>query len=47
MVGAPIGKIGEKINWPTDLIVCPIKYCDCNADMQTRKAKKQIIYREN
>jgi MoaA/NifB/PqqE/SkfB family radical SAM enzyme len=41
MAGAPIGKIGEKINWPDQPIVCPIKYCECNADMVIRKAKNK------
>lgn len=39
MQGAPIGKIGEKLNWPSDPIVCPIKWCTCNSDMVVRKAK--------
>jgi len=41
MVGDPIGKIGDTINWPTAAITCPLKYCECNADMTIRKAKSQ------
>ena len=41
MVGQPIGRLGETINWPTEPIICPIKYCDCNADMTARKAKNK------
>jgi MoaA/NifB/PqqE/SkfB family radical SAM enzyme len=39
MQGEPIGRIGEKLNWPVEPIVCPIKWCICNADMMVRKAK--------
>jgi len=39
MEGKSIGKIGEKINWPTSPIICPVKYCTCNSDMVIRKVK--------
>lgn len=39
MQGGPIGKIGEKINFPSRPIVCPITKCSCNSDMVVRKAK--------
>ncbi len=41
MSGEPIGKLGETINWTTDPIVCPIKYCECGSDMTARKAKNK------
>jgi len=37
--GGSIGKLGEKINWPKNPIVCPINWCTCNADMVVRKVK--------
>jgi len=37
--GELIGKIGEKLNWPTEPIICPVKWCICNSDMVVRKAK--------
>lgn len=39
MQGELIGKIGEKLNWPTEPILCPLKWCTCNNDMIVRKAK--------
>jgi molybdenum cofactor biosynthesis enzyme MoaA len=37
--GNSIGKIGEKIKWPTHPIRCPISSCSCNLDMVIRKVK--------
>lgn len=39
MQGEPIGKIGEKIKWPNETLICPLKYCTCNNDMVIRKIK--------
>jgi MoaA/NifB/PqqE/SkfB family radical SAM enzyme len=39
MQGELIGKIGEKLNWPTEPISCPLKWCTCNSDMTVRKSK--------
>ena len=39
MLGPSLGKIGEKINWPSTPIVCSIKKCWCNGDMIVRKIK--------
>jgi len=39
MQGELIGKLGEQLNWPSDPIICPIKWCTCNSDMVVRKAK--------
>jgi MoaA/NifB/PqqE/SkfB family radical SAM enzyme len=39
MQGELIGRLGEKLNWPLTPIVCPIKWCVCNADMVVRKIK--------
>lgn len=39
MQGESIGKIGEKLNWPTEPITCPLKWCTCKSDMVVRKAK--------
>lgn len=39
MIGDPIGKIGESFNWPESTIICPLAYCECNADMPVRKVK--------
>jgi len=41
MQGGPIGKIGEKIDFPTQPIICPVVRCSCNADMVVRKVKNQ------
>lgn len=40
MAGNKIGHISEDINWPTSPIICPFKYCECVADIVTRKAKE-------
>jgi MoaA/NifB/PqqE/SkfB family radical SAM enzyme len=39
MQGNSLGKIGGKINWPTEPIICPVNRCSCNSDMIVRKVK--------
>jgi MoaA/NifB/PqqE/SkfB family radical SAM enzyme len=41
MQGEPLGKIGGKLNWPSQPIICPIKWCTCNTDMCVRKVKNK------
>lgn len=41
MQGELIGKIGEKLRWPTEPITCPLKWCTCSTDMQVRKIKSK------
>lgn len=40
MAGNKIGHISENIVWPNSPIICPLKYCECVADIVTRKAKE-------
>lgn len=39
MQGPLIGKIGQKLNFPTEPIVCPLQWCTVNTDMVIRKSK--------
>jgi len=39
MQGDKLGNITDKINWPTEPIVCKLDYCTCTVDMCTKKVK--------
>lgn len=41
MQGDKLGNISDKINWPTDPIVCNLDYCVCSPDMCTKKVKNK------
>jgi len=39
MAGTPMGNINTQLVFPEKPIVCPLKWCDCIADMTIRKVK--------
>ena len=41
LAGSEIGKLGGKINWPVEPLICPLKWCHCNAVMPVRKYKEK------
>ena len=44
LAGNEIGKLGSKIDWPSEPLTCPLRWCHCNAVMPVRKYK-QMKYR--